>query len=292
VSTFPKDNKSPIIRQFPGAITGVGAGQTAVVKIPTGATFLELGIECTIAGVGATRAQFGAMVTLVRGLVSGVEKWSLTAAELISVCEFYRTGSVGDTGFLIIPFERLFMSELGGKLNPAYGTVDESSFQIEITQAGGSTIDAMTLWGRIATVGERLGSHVRWAKLMPNIASTGIYNYMDLSRNPREALLALHLVVPVVANLVNIAVIADSIRVIDASPAWLNRLYAMTDPVRTPQTANLMVHVDFANRNLLGDALPLTMDQIILELNFANAAPNQISVIQELFTPEPTQAGA
>jgi hypothetical protein len=119
---------------------------------------------------------------------------------------------------------------------------------------------------------------------MPTIASTGLYNYMDLPKNPKEYLRALHLAVPVVANLTKIAYIADNMRLIDVPPAILNQMYRLADPNRTPQTAKGYVHLDFTSRGILNDAVPLTMAEQVLELTFANAAPNQISVIAELLT--------
>jgi hypothetical protein len=286
---FALDNLSPVIRQLPGAVTGIGAGQTAVVKIPTGATYLELIIEAKIGAAQATRAQIEAALTNWRLTVSGIEKFSLTGKQLIAIMEFYRPGSIGDSGFVSINFERLWMSELGGKLNPAYGTLNETSFQLEIEQDGASTIDSIVAWSRIATKAESIGAHVRFARLQPTITGTGRYNYMDLPKSKTEALIALHLEVPVAANLTNIAYIADSVRLVDASQNMINRLYTLTDPTRSPQTAKNFVHLEFANRGIVTDAVPLTMDEQILELTFANAAPNQISVIAELYTPEPAK---
>lgn len=287
---FAQDNQSPIVRELPGSVTSVGAGQTAVVKIPPGSTNLEIILSCTIAGVAATRAQLETMLLNIRGTVSGVEKWSLTAHNIIAITEFYRTTAIGDTGFLVIPFEELWMSELGAKLNPAYGTLDQTSFQIEIDQDAASTIDSIKCYSRIAARAENLGGHVRFAKLQPTIASTGLYNYMDLPKNPKEALKALHLKVPVVANLTKLAYIADNTRLVDATPGVINTLYRLSDPNRTPQTAKGYVHLEFTNRGIMADAVPLTMAEQILELTFANVAPNQIEVIAELLTPEPAPA--
>ena len=287
---FAQDNRSPVIRQIPGAVTGIGASQIAVVKIPTGATDGEISIECTAAGTGLTRAQVESMLTQWRLVLSGVEKFSISGKDLCAITEFYRTTAIGDTGYVVIPLERLWMSELAGKFNPMYGTVGETSLQIEITQDATSTCDAIKAWVRIANSVETLGSHIRLVKLQPNIGSTGVYSYLDLPKNPNELLVALHLAVPVVANLTNIAYIADNVRLVDTTPGLLNTLYRLTDPNRTPQTAKLYVHLDFTNRGIFGDAVPLTMAQQILELTFANAAPNGISVIAELMTPEPKAA--
>jgi hypothetical protein len=289
---FAQDVNSPVIRKIAGAVTEVGAGKTGVCKLPTGATYLEVILECKIGAGWATRANLEAFLGTVRGTVSGTEKWSMSGKELIAISEFYRTGCVGDTGLLVIPFESLWMSELGAKLTPAYGTAGESSFQIEFTQDGASTIDSVTCWVRIASKAEALGAHKRFVRLSPSIVGTGAYDFLDLPKRPQEALSAVHLYYG--ANpgyLTNVAYIADNVRLIDVAPNVLNQLYLLSDPHRTPQTAKGFIHLDFTMRGLMGDAIPLTMADHRLELTHSTA-PGQISIIAELWTPEPTQAGA
>lgn len=298
--SFASDNRSPIMKRIAGAITGVGAGQVAIAKIPPGVTYNEIAIQCTIGAGEATRANLEAMITQLRLTVSGVEKWTLTGKQLIAIVEFYRSGTIGDSGYLVIPFERLWMFSTAAALDPAYGTLGESSFQLEITQSGGSTIDAMNLWARISPVAESLGAHVKMVRLTPNIAATGVYYYPDLPKTPGLAagnpglqyLYALHFEVPVVANLTNIAYVADEIRVVDVPPAFLNQLYIEANPSRTVQTAKGFVHLDFANRGYDGDGIPLNMNSQILELTFDNAAPNGVTIIAEIGTKQPTQASA
>jgi hypothetical protein len=274
-------------------VTGLGASQIAIVKIPTGATYLELSLECTIAGAAATRAQLEAMLPQIRCTVSGIEKWTLSATQLIAIIEFYQTGLIGDSGFLTIPFERLFMDGgLAGMLNPAFGTLGESSWQLEITQSAGSTIDAITAWAQVSPIAEALGAHMKTVRLTPTFASTGKFFYADLPKELGTYLYALHFQVPVVANLVNIAYIADEVRVIDCKPALLNQLYTLGKRPRTVQSAKLFVHLDFCRRSLDADAIRLDMNSQVLELDFANAAPNSFTVLAEIGTAQPTQAGA
>lgn len=288
---FSQDNRSPILKKLVGIVSGVGANQTAVLKIPPGATYTDLIIQCTIAGVAATRAQLETFFTSMRFTVSGVEKWTLTGKQLIAIIEFYATNLIADTGVLTIPFERLWMDTQLAQTAPEYGTLGESSMQLEITQAGGSTIDLLTVWGRIDPVAQPLGAHIRMLRLTPNIASVGKYIFPDLYKKPGDYLYALHFEVPVVANLTNIAYVADEIRLIDITPTVLNQLYLAGPARRTVQSAKLYVHLDFCNRGFDSDAIPLTMQTQILELDFANAAPNQVNIIAEIGTRAPTQAG-
>ena len=288
---FVNDNRSPILKKLVGIVSGVGASQTAVLKVPPGATYTDLIIQCTIAGVGATRVQLETFLTSLRLTVSGVEKWTLTGKQLIAIIEFYETGLIADTGILTIPFERLWMDTQLSQTSPNYGTQGESSMQLEITQSAGSTIDLMTVYGRIDPVAEPLGAHIQMRRLTPNISSVGKFIYPDLYKKPGDYLYALHFEVPVVANLTNIAYIADEVRLVDFAPAIMNQLYLGATSRRTIQSAKLFVHLDFCSRGFDSDAIPLTMNTQILELDFANAAPNQVNIIAEIGTRAPTQAG-
>lgn len=284
MSDFTDQNRTPIVKQLNGLVDGVGAGKTAVIKIPPGSTYTDIILECRIAGVAATRAQLETMLLNMRLTVGGVEKWSLTAKQIIAIVEFYNSGTIGDTGYLCIPFERLWQEGLSGKLNPAYGTLGETSFQLEVIQDGASTIDSIKAWARISPVAEELGAHIKIVRLTPSISGLGTYTYADLPKRPGDYLFALHLQVPVVANLTAFRYIADEVRILDTTPDVMARLYSLPSPVRTPQGAKGFVHIDFACRNIDTDAVALNMNSQILELDFANVAPGQINILAEIGT--------
>ncbi len=289
MSAFSDSNRSPLLKKLAGAITGIAASGTMVVKFPPGQTYLEIALQCTIAGTAATRAQLESMLLSCRLTVSGVEKWTLTAKQLIAIAEYYNVGVVGATGFLMIPFERLWMVGIDAQVGPAYGTLGESSMQLEITQDATSTIDAVTAWARISPVAEPLGAHMRAARLTPSFASTGLSIFDGLPKNPDEFLYALHFQVPVIADFTNIAVVADEVRLVDASWTVINQFQAFkAGPLRTPQTAKLFQTLDFTSRGFDGDALRLNMASLVLELTFANAAPNAVNIIAEIGTTAPT----
>lgn len=286
---FASLNRSPIRRPLAGAVRGIGASQTAIVDIPVGATYLALRLFCTIAGVAATRAQLEAMLTSFRLTVSGVEMWTLTGTQLIAIMEFYSTGVIADTGVLTINFQRLWMRESAGALNPAYGTLNESSFQLEITQAAGSTIDSMLVSADIDPVAQPLGAHMIMPRITPSIGATGLTFVPQIRKTPGDFLYALHIGVPVAANLTVLSYVADSVRVVDQiTQALLNATYRACQPVRTMQTSKLLISLDFTCRGFDGDAIPQDMSEQILELTFANAAPGQVDVIAEIGTTRPT----
>lgn len=284
-TAFINQNTSAVIKPLQGIVTGVGAGSVATLRFPPGLTFCELVVRCTIAGVAATRAQLETMLTTARLTVSGVEKFSIQAIDLIAIAEFYRTGCIGDSGYLVIPLERLWMQGAKAQLDPNYGTDGESSVVLELTQAGGSTIDAITAYARVNPAPEALGAHIITRRFTFNVAATGRFLYPDLPIIPGEYLYALHIKVPVVANLTNIAYITDDVRMLDVPPSLLTQLYQLSNPVRTVQTAKGYVHVDFAQRNFDSDGLPVgTLKSQVLELEFSNAAPGAVTVLGEYGT--------
>lgn len=282
---FILGNTCPPIKPLQGIVTGIGAGQVATLRFPPGLTYAELVVRCTIAGVAATRAQLEAMLLTARFTVSGVEKFSVQAIDLIAIAEFYRPGCIGDSGYFVIPMERLWMDGVKAQLDPNYGTEGESSVVLELTQAGGSAIDGMTAYARVNPQPEVLGAHIMLRRFTFNVASTGKFLYPDLPIIAGEFLYALHIKLPVVANLANVGVITDDVRLYDVPPSLLTQLYQLGNPIRTPQTAKGYVHVDFTMRNFDSDALAVgDLKSQVLELDFINAAPGAVTVIGEYGT--------
>ena len=282
---FILGNTSPVIKPLQGIVTGVGAGQVATLRFPPGLTYAELVVRCTIAGVAATRLQLETWLSQARLTVSGVEKFSVSGKDLIAIAEFYRTGCIGDSGYLIIPLERLWMDGVKAQLDPNYGTEGESSVVLELTQTGASTIDAITAFARVNPQPEPLGAHIMLRRFTFNVSATGKFLYPDLPIIPGEYLYALHILVPTPANLTNIAMITDDVRMIDIPPSLLTQLYQLSNPVRTPQTAKGYVHVDFTQRGYDSDSLAVgDLKSQVLELEFTTAAPGAVTVLGEYGT--------
>ena len=289
--SFADENRSLINKRLVGTVSGIGASQVMVVKIPPGSTYADISLRLFIGATGATRAEIEAMLTSWRLTLSGREMWTLTGKQLLAILAFYASNTVDDSGFVTIPFQRLFMDGLGPKVDPMYGTLGQSSFQLEITQAAGSTIDTVAVFCRLSPVSEELGGHLRMVRLTPNVGSVGVYVFPDLPKKAGEFLYAIHLQVPTVADLTDIAYIADEIRIVDHPVAVLNRYLLQGNPRRTVQSAKGFVHLDFCNRNLDTDAIPLSMKTQVLELTFANTAPGGVNVIAEIGSRAPMQAG-
>lgn len=283
MSRFTDANRSPILKPLFGAVTGVGAGQTAQIKLPPGLTFADVIVRCTAAGAARTRANLEADIETVRFTVSGDEKKSITCKQHIAITEFHQTGIIGDTGNLFFPFSRLWMDGIGPKMDPNYGTDGETSVVLELKQAAGSGIDAMQVYVRLNPLAERLGAHIITRRFTFAVPGSGKFQYSDLPINPGEFLYTLHMEVPTPADLTNVAYIPDDSRMIDITQEVLASIYKTSTPNKTPQTAKGFVHLDFAARCFDTDAIPVgLLTSQVLELDFSTAVPGRtVTVLGE-----------
>ena len=266
---------------------GVGAGLLANAILPVGQTYLASLLFFSIAGTAATRAQINAQVEFIQILVNGVEAGNLSGAEFATLAEFYRSGVVGDTGFLPLPFERQCMQELAVQRSFAWGMQGQNSFQMNIKLAAGATIDAITLCHRIDPRVEVLGRHVEWRKQSHTFGSTGQDRIIDLphadySAVP-DAIAAMHLVVTK-ANISNLIIRADKQELWNGTVGQLEKFYKFASDARTPQATFLSL--DFLNRNWLADQLPDNMDTLEVIPTWTNP-PGTYSIILEMITGTP-----
>jgi len=278
--------QTPIFRLLPGVFQSQPVSNgTSLCLLPL-YTYAKTLIFFTVAGTAATRAQIVAQLTQVRVVLSGREIWIGSGAQLVALGAFYSQNDVNATevGFLSLAFLRQWMAGADQRLASVLGTMDQSALQIEFSWGAAITITTNAAFAARLAEGENTGVATRVMRVSPNIGSLGISIYPDLPL-PRsgETLLALHLFPPVVANLTNLAYIADDMRIIDAPATALNRMYLETDPPRTPQGANGMVSIDFTAL-LASPQSGVPMAAIanhVLELTFATAAPGSFPILCE-----------
>ncbi len=287
---FAESNRTPFLKPLPGAVTGIGASQPAVVKCPPGQTYEDLYLYCTRAGAAATRAQIESMLDDIRLTVSGQEMFNVSAKQLIARNEWYQAIQ-GDTGFLRIPYARFWMTVTdalaSSQRGANYGTLGESSMEITLQQNNTSDIDAITVFAVIRPVAERLGAHVEMKRLTPNWA-VGTNLFDGFQPDPTKFLYALHFEVPDVTKFTQIAINADGVRVIDNMPwAALDQIALAGPKPRVPQTAKGIKTIDFARVGLDDDALRLTMDSLIIEATFITTAPGLVPIIAEIGSIKP-----
>lgn len=298
---FSDDILTPLRQELPGIVTGVGASRTMVAKVPAGATYTRLLFLNTIAGVAATRVQLEAMLGEVRVLLNGINIETLTAKQIIALAEFYTVGITGDTGYLVFDFQRLWMAGIAAQNGPAWGTQGESSFEIQIDQAAGSTIDLVTVYAEVEPRATELGAYIQRLRVSPAVAGIGHAFNANLPQIDGARLLALHIETSVPANLTAVRFACDDINLINLPVAVLNRFYVNATPGRTIQnairtgadgTTSGFVHLDFACRNYEADSVPMTYQKHLLDETFINAAPTVHNIIMEVLRVQPSRRRA
>ena len=279
-SAYAQAFRGPVAKPQNGAITGLGAGNTAVIKLGIGLTYETLVIRMAKAGVPATRADMETMLGNIRITVSGDEKMNISVKQLIADVEYYFPGAIADSGNLVIPFWRSYMESVDAQLGPNYGTTDQTSIVVEIAQLGGSTIDSMVVIPRINPLAEALGAHIITRKWTIPCPSAGVFQYADLPRNPGEVLYSLMIEVPTIADLTSLAYVPDDNRQTDLTLADLATFAKLSSPQRAVQTAKNIAILDFVPRGYETDALPVgLLSSQVLELNFSTAVGGRVAQI-------------
>lgn len=276
-----------IQRIVPGAAQSQPVSNgTVIVNLPL-LTWGKLGLYHTVAGVAASRAVMVAQISQIILTVSGRELWRGSAAQLISIQQYYQETDTQTSfpGFLNLDFLRNWLTDANRGMDAVIGLADQNAMQAEITYGAGITITSIAVFGVRMQAPQPTGTASRIVRGSASISALGVFVYPDLPL-PRagDMLLAIHVFPPVVANFTNFAYIADEIRLIDAPPAFLDRNAAESHPPRSPQSANGMVSLDFTAINgLSGQGVPLgEIGSHQLELTFITAAPGTVPILCEI----------
>ncbi len=289
---FATSNRSPLYKALPGAVTGLGASQQAVIKFPPGATYDTIYLQCLIGAGIPTRVQLETMLLDMQLTISGQEIWTVSAKQLIAISEWYQVGITGALGMIKIPSARYWLTKVEQQLGLRIGTLGESSMQLTINQDATTTIDSITPLVRIAPVAEELGAYVRMQRLTPNWAvGQNVFDGFTKIGSANEYLYALHFQVPVIADFTFLTVQADSVRLVD-NLNWtqLNQFQALGGPkIRTPQTAKLFQSLDFCAMGLDDDSVQMNMDSLLLLATFANTNPGLVNIIAEIGSVAPSK---
>ncbi len=255
--------------------------------MPPGFTYEKLYAYFSIAGTAATRTEMAAQILQVRLVISGVELWIGSAAQLLSIASYYAgvDFSTPYPGYLPLDFLMGWTHDLADGMKASLGTADQNSVQLEWTFAGNATIDGASMFCAQAPLPENTGVARRLQRVQPTIAATGFYDFGQLPQ-PRagESLIALHMFPPVVANLAYVIYEADSVQLFKGPRSLMNLAAATAGFKRAPQDANGMFSLDFtALRGTTDDAVDMSkVNGHVLRLNFANAAPNTFPILVEM----------
>lgn len=282
--------RTPVYREVPGAVLQQPTPSAPfTINMPL-KTYAKMLLFLTATAVAATRAQIAAQVVNIRVAVSGRELWVGTGAGLLALQQFYSQvdSATAYPGYVSFDFLRGWVMDRQDGQDAVLGLSDQATLQIEVTMGAGATINGATIFAYNFQEPEQTGIATRIVRLSPNVGATGLTIYPDLPP-PRagETLLAIHTYPPVVANLTRIGYVADDVRIIDATPSALNRMYVEAGQPRTPQDANGQVTLDFTA--LTGDPSDgVDMSRVAqhqLEFTFANAAPGTFVMLAEYASP-------
>ncbi len=295
-TAFQVSNTSPIAQPLNGQFTQVGAGQTAVLKIPQGATYASLSVLCGIGGslapVGAgtapSYAQLQSMLTLWTMYLNGTPVWSLTGTQLYSIMNYYcadlvGTASTPGAGVVTIVFSRLWMKDVVAMLAPDWGTLDQSSVQLNIVQDSSSTITNLDAWAQVEPQAEPLGKYVTYNTTSSPFAA-GRQSFTLLYKDPKAVMYNLFIEQSNIALLTRIELWCDNAPVYDGPPK-VNQVWGK---IGTPQRntaaliANNIANIDFCQRGLDADALPLNMSTLTLWLTYSSGPSGSVNMIQEV----------
>lgn len=274
------------IRQTPKLLPmptfrNLGAGSTASIVMPAGLTYHAVLFRCTIAGVEATAAQIIAQISKIRFILTGDPKIDASGAELAMLARFWNTRNGTDPvngGILPVWLARPGMMEIDAQDGAAWGTADQGSFSIEVTLAGGATIDAIDVRGFV-TRPEALGRHICLRRSPDNQGAAGTKLFTDFGNPSVEyQLLALHIdkAAGAAGPITAIVLKADQVDEWDAPYASIQNLLPIYELAQ--QTG--YCHLPFAMRGRPLDSLPLVMNDARLLIT-TSAALNNFNVLQE-----------
>lgn len=193
VRVYPRTMRLPSFR-------GVAAGAISSVIMGLGVTYESIGLRFTIAGVPATAAEIAAQVTKVKATIDGDPKVDASATELLAVFNFWNTRfgltNVQD-GILRLELSRPWEQEIDAQDGPGWGAATGvvggiNTFTLEVTLAGGATIDAIEGFAEVSNASP-LGRHWTLRRVVDNQAAVGDKVLTDWNPGADYAIYAFHI---------------------------------------------------------------------------------------------------
>lgn len=228
------------------SMSRVSPGATATLELPIGPTYYR--IIFTAAGTALDAAHIGRVSVMLNGQQRMTFK---NYARLAALNAYYGRSADAVTQFAL-HFFRGELEDLLWKRAPGIGTQDVQTFHVEIELAAGAPSDiTMSAHAVVDPIPQPLGAFVNVREFPFSSAVSGEVEIDKLPRGPFYS--ALHLFK---ADVTEVEVEADTVKVLDATKAVLERLQKEASPkARTPQTASA-THVDFLLEGDLQQALP------------------------------------
>jgi hypothetical protein len=255
---------------------GVGADQTATVRIPLGPTYdrfvLELknatsGGDATV--IAMTAARVASSIGEIRLIVDGDTKIRGSAA--FFMMRALKEGIPFVDGSLPIFLTSPWARTPGGEDNTAYGTAGGTmaTFTLEVDFKAAALTPAMQVYSRQSDP-KPFGTHLRIQPYSDNFGFTGEHEMAGIPALGPHRLVALDIDSDTVDK---VEVLANSVSVFTSSP--IIRELELKISGRTPQSG--WTHVDFVGENRMDESLPLALSDFRTKVLFTTA-PDAFSI--------------
>jgi len=255
---------------------GVGAGQTATVRIPLGPTydhfFLEL-FNATSSGdatvIAMTDERMKSSIGEIRLIVDGDTKIRGDASFMLARAGFFGMPAVAGSLpiFLASPWART----MGGEDSTSYGTAGGSmaTFTLEVDFKDAAITPAMQVYSRQSDP-KAFGTHVRIQPYSDNFGFTGEHEMAGIPALGPHRLLNLDITSD---NVGSVEVLANNVQQYKSSP--IIRDYLLKVSKRVPVSG--FTHIDFIAENRMDDSMPLALNDFRTKVDFTSA-PNAFTI--------------
>jgi hypothetical protein len=233
------------------SLSRVTPGSKATLELPLGNTYERIILVAT-AGAGLDATDINRIDVLVNG--SPIQTFK-NLQRLIDINTYYNRDADTIAATRIeaaLHFSRAELIDQIWRKAPGLGTADIQTLHLEIEIAAGAPADiAIVAYAQVNPIREALGAFFRIREFPASSAVAGI---LEADKLPRGAWYsAIHLFK---ADVSNVEVVANDVKIIDATKAVLERFQKGASPVkRVPQTAKA-THIDFITDGDLLDSLP------------------------------------
>jgi hypothetical protein len=250
---------------------GVGASQTATVRIPLGPTYDHLFLELmnsvsefSPADVfPMTAARMADSIGEIRLIVDGDTKIRGSAAFFLARAQLYGQPFVAGSLplFLASPWART----MGGEESTAYGTAGGTmaTFTLEVDFKAAAIMPSMQVYSR-QSAPKPFANHLR---IQPYADSFGFVGPHEMSGIPAlgpHRLLALDITS---GDIGDVEVLADNVQQYYSSPIVRKLMLKLAK--RNPVTG--YTHIDFIPENRMDESMPLALSDFRVKLNFTEA---------------------
>lgn len=227
------------------SLSRVVAGSKATLELPIGPTYKRIFFVLT--GTSLAVGHVGRIDVLFDGKVKQTYK---NLQRLFDLNAFYNRGADTVNNFCL-HFERAEMHDLAYRRAPGIGTADLQTFHLEIELAAAAPSDiTIKAFAEIDSMPQPAGLFYNVREFPTAAAAAGLYEFDKLPRGAWYA--AIHLAK---ADISNVEVLANSIKIVDAPKVVLERSQKEASPVkRVPQSA-LYTHIDMVTDGDLAQSI-------------------------------------